>query len=179
MIHARLFNPEVHPAYVKEQFDLSVAEGGAPEWDRPLIAQFCANDKDEFLRGATLLAASGACDAVDLNLGCPQGIAKRGHYGAFLMEDWALIESLSAPTSSPSHIALCRSSSSLARQPFRAYYSQVPCVRYGRADRPVCADARAGRSADHHLPWAYARSEGSIDRLSGLVRRPCPFVIPV
>lgn len=62
------------------------------EADRPLFVQFCANDPD------TLLAAArhveGTCDYVDLNFGCPQRIAKRGNYGAFLMDDIPRVESL-------------------------------------------------------------------------------------
>jgi tRNA-dihydrouridine synthase 1 len=62
---------------------------GNPSIDRPLFAQFCANDADELLESAKYVAPF--CDAVDLNLGCPQGIAKRGKYGAFLQEDQELI----------------------------------------------------------------------------------------
>lgn len=65
---------------------------GNPELDRPLFVQFCANNPQELLAAAKYV--SPFCDAVDLNLGCPQGIAKKGKYGAFLQEDQELIYSL-------------------------------------------------------------------------------------
>ncbi len=56
-----------------------------PPEDRPLIAQFAGHDKDMLLRAMKLVEQH--VDGVDINCGCPQGIAKRGRYGAFLMEE--------------------------------------------------------------------------------------------
>ena len=60
--------------------------------DRPVIAQFCGNDPDLLLKSVKLIENS--VDAIDINLGCPQNIAKRGNYGAFLLTKPDIIESL-------------------------------------------------------------------------------------
>lgn len=62
---------------------------GPKDTDRPLIAQFCGDDPELLLGAANDIAHK--VDAVDLNLGCPQGIAKKGHYGSFLQDEWHLI----------------------------------------------------------------------------------------
>ena len=54
------------------------------ESDRPLIAQLCGSDPEAMLEAARLVEPH--VDGIDINCGCPQGIAKRGDYGAFLLE---------------------------------------------------------------------------------------------
>lgn len=87
MLHSRLFaeNQSFRDGMMNEL-------DGKPGLDRPLIVQFCANNPETLLSAAKHLV--GRCDAVDINFGCPQGIAKKGHYGAFLMEEWDIVYNL-------------------------------------------------------------------------------------
>ena len=57
--------------------------------DQPLIAQFAGDDGETVVRAARYV--QDQVSAVDLNLGCPQAIAKRGHYGAYLLEEPDLV----------------------------------------------------------------------------------------
>ncbi|CAK5263942.1 unnamed protein product [Mycena citricolor] len=90
MINARKF---VESAKLRTGFfDMTAGEEGHPDTDRPLMVQFCANDPEFLLKAAKMVEKD--CDGVDINLGCPQDIARRGHYGSFLQDEWDLIFSL-------------------------------------------------------------------------------------
>ncbi|RDX71254.1 tRNA-dihydrouridine(16/17) synthase [NAD(P)(+)]-like protein [Mucuna pruriens] len=83
MLHSRIFTET--EKYRNEEFTTC-------KEDRPLFVQFCANDPDVLLEAARKVEPY--CDYVDINLGCPQRIAKRGNYGAFLMDNLPLVKSL-------------------------------------------------------------------------------------
>ena len=54
--------------------------------DDPLVVQFAGHEPSSLLAAARLV--QDRCDAVDINLGCPQRIAKRGRFGAYLLEEY-------------------------------------------------------------------------------------------
>ncbi|KAF5736179.1 tRNA-dihydrouridine(16/17) synthase [Tripterygium wilfordii] len=83
MLHSRIFTET--EKYRREEFTTC-------EEDRPLFVQFCANDPDTLLEAARRVEPY--CDYVDINLGCPQRIARRGNYAAFLMDNLPLVKSL-------------------------------------------------------------------------------------
>ena len=47
------------------------------------MAHFSGNNPQQMLKAAKFVEKE--CDAIDLNLGCPQRVAFVGHYGSFLL----------------------------------------------------------------------------------------------
>eukprot|EP00667_Euglena_gracilis_P010298 EG_transcript_10480 len=87
------YSPMLKAPYVIAANDPYLAEHftTCPE-DRPLIVQLCGNTSEELVAAARLLAPYA--DAIDLNLGCPQTVARREHFGAFLLDDLPLVRRL-------------------------------------------------------------------------------------
>lgn len=83
MIHARNFVADPKYRATQLQFD--------PQLDPLCIAQFCGNDAVTLLQAGLLIQDHPGVVAMDLNIGCPQGIAKKGKYGAFLLDEWQLL----------------------------------------------------------------------------------------
>ena len=52
--------------------------------DHPCFIQFAGNDPELMLQSAKYVEKLTPC--VDINLGCPQNIARMGHYGSFLLD---------------------------------------------------------------------------------------------
>lgn len=76
----------------------------------PVIVQLAGDDPQMMVDAAKIVLerTNHEITAIDVNLGCPQGIAKKGNYGAFLLPDTDLVcKILSALRSSiPSHIGV-------------------------------------------------------------------------
>jgi len=97
MVHCRMFN-KGNKSPVKNHWYTTSS------LDRPLVIQVCGNDPDEMLKAC--LAVQDHCDAIDINLGCPQAVAKAGRYGAYLQDDWELLERIVSHLSSNLRVPL-------------------------------------------------------------------------
>ena len=86
MIYSQIYASD--PAWRKDAFTT------CPE-DTPFIAQICGHDPDSMVQTANLL--EGVCAAVDVNLGCPQKVAKKGAYGVFFAEKPQLVAEVGKP----------------------------------------------------------------------------------
>eukprot|EP00756_Hemistasia_phaeocysticola_P044302 Hpha_TRINITY_DN17936_c0_g1::TRINITY_DN17936_c0_g1_i1::g.33808::m.33808/K05542/DUS1; tRNA-dihydrouridine synthase 1 len=58
--------------------------------DRPVVVQLAAAVASDIISAAQGILSSGLADAFDINLGCPQDIARRGCYGGFMPEEEAV-----------------------------------------------------------------------------------------
>jgi tRNA-dihydrouridine synthase 1 len=85
MINSKVFSTS--KTYRHENFDNVLG-------DEPLIAQFCGDDPELLVQSARYI--QDKVSAVDINFGCPQGIAKKGHYGSYLLAEPHLCTSLVA-----------------------------------------------------------------------------------
>ncbi|KAI0312849.1 FMN-linked oxidoreductase [Amylostereum chailletii] len=125
------FTQMLHPAQLLADRDYlafhrrNLELGKAADLDGRVVVQLCGNDPEAVVRGARTVV--DVCDGIgapfqkypDLNLGCPQEVAREGHFGAYLLhpKDWPLVESMvsslakSLPVPVSAKLRLCSPSS--------------------------------------------------------------------
>ncbi len=76
------------PAQIECLGDLPIPSGLIHD-RAPLIVQLAGHDVDVVVQAAQMIMehTEGQVSGFDLNCGCPQAIARKGRYGAFLMEE--------------------------------------------------------------------------------------------
>ncbi|KAG8941957.1 hypothetical protein FRC04_003916 [Tulasnella sp. 424] len=122
---------------------------------RPVVLQLAGNDPKTMLEAAQLFQPY--CDAVDINLGCPQEHARQGHFGGYLLgrKDWPLVEeivsSLAAALSIPVHvkIRLCNPASDTPKLALKLAQSGASVIAIHA--RHVSANRR--RAGPAQLDW--------------------------
>ncbi|GAX10936.1 hypothetical protein FisN_2Lh466 [Fistulifera solaris] len=74
------------PMMSAQEFAMDPSSAGfqTTEQDRPLVCHFWANKPADLVAAAK--RAAPLCDAIDLNLGCPQRTAYLGHFGSYLLD---------------------------------------------------------------------------------------------
>ncbi|GMH49765.1 hypothetical protein TL16_g00607 [Triparma laevis f. inornata] len=82
MLHARNFVSS--KSFRDDNYDFNPKLEGLKYNNPPLIAQIAGDDVKFMTEAAQILADSGV-DGIDINLGCPQAIARKGNYGAYLL----------------------------------------------------------------------------------------------
>ncbi|KAF8155721.1 FMN-linked oxidoreductase [Crassisporium funariophilum] len=98
MTYTQMYNPHLllnDQQYLEYHIrDLSAIAADPGCLERPVVAQLCGNDPELIVQAGRKLQTY--CDAIDLNLGCPQEAALDGHYGAYLLgqKDWPLLQDI-------------------------------------------------------------------------------------
>lgn len=87
MINAKIFarSAKVRKGYI----DWLNSDGLPYPEDRPLIAQLAGDSIENLVESGKHIQET--VTAIDLNLGCPQNIARKGHYGAYLLHEPELV----------------------------------------------------------------------------------------
>lgn len=90
------YSPMLHPAPFCASAAYRSQQLTTDDWEKHLFVQFCAcpSEVETLAKAASIAEKHYDIAAVDLNLGCPQKIARKGNFGAFLMDDMQSVNQL-------------------------------------------------------------------------------------